>query len=435
MSSFLKKEPVNATALPWLADAAVFEKQKAADWVRALRATGSEQFSQTGLPTTAWEGWRHTSLRLLENAGFHYSTDAVKFDTQKIPPPLLKNSSRIVLVNGQYQPHLSGVPEGVIVMSLMEAVEKKIEGLDECLVSIGDLQSAPFKALNTAYVRDGIFLKVNGNVEVARPVEILFYNIGTAAPAPAIYPRMLYWLGENSGLTVIERHAGEGVYLANSYAGIMQRSASRLKFYKFEEESNAAFHFSFAALQQQKGSSFEGFSCATGGRVAREEYQNQLIDSGISTSIGGIYLLRGQQNHDFTVLTDHFEPNGKSVQKFRGVVDDQARAVFQGKVRVRRFAQKTDGNQSHHALLLSAKAEASFKPELEIYADDVKCCHGATSGKLDESALFYLRSRGIPETEAKALLIRSFLHETLEQVSFAPARELYEERIRAWLAN
>ena len=435
MNSFLKKAPVNETALPWLAEAVVLTKQKTADWLTALRATGAEQFSQTGLPTMAWEGWQYTNLRPLSDIKFHYSIEAVKFDAQKIPPKILQDSARIVLVNGQYQPSLSDAPEGVTVMSMMEAVTKNLEGLDECLVSVGDLQAAPFKALNTAYLRDGIFLKVNGNTEVARPIEILFYNIESAGAAPAIYPRMFYWLGENSALTILERHAGEGVYLANSYTGIMQRSASRLRLYKFEEESASAFHFSFVANQQQKDSVFEGFSCATGGLVAREEYQNPLIDSGISSSIGGVYLLRDRQNHDFTILTEHFEPNGKSVQQFKGVIDDQARAVFQGKVHVRRFAQKTNGHQSHHALLLSEKAEANFKPELEIYADDVKCAHGATSGRLDDTALFYLRSRGIPADDAKSLLIQSFLNETLEQVSFAPVKEIYRERIRAWLAN
>jgi Fe-S cluster assembly protein SufD len=246
---------------------------------------------------------------------------------------------------------------------------------------------------------------------------------------------MLYWLGENSALTLLERHAGEGVYLSNSYAGMILESASRFKFYKFEEESAAAFHFSFAALRQEKNSVFEGFSYASGSRLCREEYQNQLIDSGILSNIGGIYLLKDQQNHDFTVLMDHFEPNGKSVQHFRGVVDGQARAVFQGKIHVRRAAQKTDGNQSSHALLLSGQAEASFKPELEIYADDVKCGHGATSGQLDEAALFYLQSRGIPAAEAKALLIQSFLNAALEQVSFAPVKEIYMEKIRSWLSQ
>jgi Fe-S cluster assembly protein SufD len=433
--SFMQPAPPEAAALPWLADAAGFEKQPAADWLRALRETGAEQFSRTGLPTRSWEGWQHTSLRLLTGIKFHYSAEAVKFDAKKLPPKLLEDSDRIVLVNGQYQPQLSAVPAGVTVMGLMEAVEKKIEGLEEHLVSVGDLQASPFKALNTAFVRDGIVLKVEGGAEVTRPVEILFYNIGAVDRAPAVYPRMLYWLGENSALTLLERHAGEGVYLSNSYAGTVLESDSRLKFYKLEEESAAAFHFSFVALRQGKDSVFEGFSYASGGALAREEYQNQLIDTGILSNIGGIYLLKNQQSHDFTVLMDHFEPNGKSVQHFRGVVDDQARAVFQGKIHVRRSAQKTDGNQSSHALLLSAQAEASFKPELEIYADDVKCGHGATSGQLDEAALFYLQSRGIPAAEAKALLIESFLNATLEQLSFAPVKEIYQERIRSWLSQ
>jgi Fe-S cluster assembly protein SufD len=333
-------------------------------------------------------------------------------------------------VNGQYQPQLSTAPEGVIVMGLMEAVEEKMEGLKEHLVSVGDMGRHPFKALNTAYLRDGLILKVAPHVEVKKPLEILFYNVGEAA---AIYPRMLYWLGENSRLTLLERHTGEGVYFTNSYAATVMEPASSLKFYRFEEESREAYHFSCMQVQQQKDTVFEGFSCATGGKIVREKFQNHLIDSGIYSSVNGVYLIKDQQNHDFTVLMDHFEPGGKSVQHFRGVIDDQARAVFQGKIQVRRSAQKTDGNQSHHALLLSREAEASFKPELEIYADDVKCGHGATSGRLDEAALFYLRSRGIPEDEARGLLIQAFLNQTLEQVSFIPVKELYEERIRSWL--
>ncbi|MCE9508203.1 MAG: Fe-S cluster assembly protein SufD [Alphaproteobacteria bacterium] len=433
--SFMQPAPLAAAALPWLADAAGFEKQPAAGWLKALRETGAEQFSQTGLPTQSWEGWQHTSLRQLASIKFHYSAEAATSDAKKLPPKLLEDSDRIVLVNGQYQPHLSAVPAGVTVMGLMEAVDKKVAGLEEHLVSVGDLQASPFKALNTAFVRDGIVLKVESGAEIARPVEILFYNIGAADRAPAVYPRMLYWLEENSALTLLERHAGEGVYLSNSYTGMVLESASRLKFYKFEEESPAAFHFSLVSVRQGKGSVFEGFSYASGGCLAREEYQNQLIDSGILSSISGIYLLKNHQSHDFTVLMDHFEPNGKSVQHFRGVVDGQARAVFQGKIHVRRSAQKTDGNQSSHALLLSPQAEASFKPELEIYADDVKCGHGATSGHLDEAALFYLQSRGIPAVEAKALLIQSFLNTTLEQLSFAPVKEIYQERIRAWLSQ
>jgi Fe-S cluster assembly protein SufD len=433
-AAFMHQDPTIENALPWLEDVVKLGEQPAADWVRALRHTGVEQFSRSGLPTPKWEGWQHTPLRALTQTYFRYAINPVTFDVKMLPEKLLAESDRIVLVNGKYQQHLSTAPKGVTVMSLMDA-SVQIEGVDAHLVTVGDLRSTPFKALNTAYMHDGVVIKVDNNADIARPLEVLFYNIGDTKTPPAIYPRTLYWLGKNSGLTILERHTGDGVYFANSYNGVALESAARLKLYKFEEESDAAYHFSFTGLQQQKDSSFESFSYATGGRLAREEYQNLLIDSGISSKVSGVYLLKDQQCHDFTVLTDHFEPNGRSVQHFKGVIDDKARSVFQGKIHVRRSAQKTDGNQLSHALLLSEEAEASFKPELEIYADDVKCAHGATSGKLDETALFYLQSRGIPAAEAKSLLIQSFLNETLAQVSFAPVREIYEERIRQWLAR
>ena len=433
-AAFMQQDPALEAALPWLEDVQKLGEQPAAEWVRALRHTGVEQFSRSGLPTPAWEGWQHTSLRPLTQSYFHYSINPIAFDVKKLPEKLLADSDRIVLVNGKYQQHLSTAPKGVTVMSLMDA-SVQIEDIETHLVSVGDLRQAPFKALNTAYLHDGVVVKVDNNAEISRPLEVLFYNIGDGKNPPAIYPRCLYWLGKNSGLTLLERHMGEGLYFSNSYTAVTVESAARLKLYKFEEESGAACHFSFITTQQQKDSSFEGFSYATGGKLAREEYQNLLIDSGISSKVSGVYLLKDQQCHDFTVLTDHFEPNGKSVQHFKGVIDDKARSVFQGKIHVRRSAQKTDGNQLNHALLLSEEAEASFKPELEIYADDVKCSHGATSGKLDETALFYLQSRGIPAAEARSLLIQSFLNETLAQVSFAPVKEIYEERIRQWLAR
>lgn len=435
--SFMQQQPPNALALTFLSDAPALAKTASPAWVRALRLTGFEQFAQTGFPTPAWEGWQHTNLRPLTAQNFRYSTAPVIFDAGKLPAPLLSDSGRVVLVNGQYQPQLSRLPEGVTVMNLMEAAEKNVAGLEEHLVTVGDLSASPFRALNAAYLRDGIVLTVGRGKVVTQPLEILYYTIGAkaGAVAPAAYPRALYWLGENSELTLIERHAGEGVYFANSHASVALENAARLRFYKFEEESLDAFHFSFIALQQKKDSSFEAFSFASGGKVAREEYRNQLIDSGISSMISGVYLLKGQQNHDFTILMDHFEPNGNSVQHLRGVIDDQARSVFQGKILVRRSAQKTDGNQSSHALLLSDQAEASFKPELEIYADDVKCGHGATSGRLDAEALFYLQSRGIPQAQARSLLIQSFLNETLARVTYEPVADICAEKIRSWLAK
>lgn len=422
----------NPAALPWLADAATLAGDGAGAWVQALRATGAESFARVGLPAAGQENWQYTNLRPLAAQPFRYALEAVAFDAAKLPAPLAPNGPRIVLVNGQYQAALSSVPEGVTVSSLMDAATHKLSSVEEYIVRVGDLAEAPFVALNSAYLRDGFVLEVAPGKDVAAPVEVLFYNTGDGA---AIYPRAAYHLGVNSGITLIERHCGEGAYFTNAYLSIVQDQASRCRYYRFMEEAPEAWHISQTALSQDKTSVFEGFSLATGGKLAREEFRLQLLGDNISSSIGGTYLMRGQQSHDFTVLADHFEPDSVSVQHFKGVIDDQARAVFQGKIHVRRSAQKTDGYQSHHALLLSDRAEASAKPELEIYADDVKCSHGATAGQLDAEALFYLRSRGIPEREAKSLIIESFLNEAIEKVADVTVRELYRARIGHWLAG
>jgi Fe-S cluster assembly protein SufD len=420
---FMAPAAQNAEALPWL-DAA--PQTDAPAWMKALRATGAEAFAATGLPTPVWEGWQHTNLRVLSQTKYRYSAAPVKFDAAKLPAPLLEGAQRIVVVNGQYQPYLSDTQPGVTVLSLMDAAMRPV--FEQWIVSVGDLAQLPLKALNTAFLRDGFALKAEG--DAARPVEVLFYNSGDAA---AIYPRVLYWLAPNAGLTVLERHCGEGAYFANLAAEVVLERDARLRFTRLMQDGPEAVHTSHMAVQQHKNSDFEGFSLASGAKTAREEFKIDLIDSVIRTSIKGIYVLKDKQNHDFTVSVTHFEPEGKSGQYFKGVVDDQARAVFQGKIHVRRAAQKADGYQSHHALLLSRQAEACFKPELEIYADDVKCGHGATSGQLDPESLFYLQSRGIPREDAENLLIESFLTEAADGISFAPAREIVRDAVSRWL--
>lgn len=416
----------DAQALLWLEDR---PHEDSVPWMEALRQTGAEAFGTTGFPTPKWEGWQYTNLRGLSSDKFRYSAQLIDADAIRLPKPLLDNAGRVVLVDGQLQQSLCSLPPMVSVMSLHEAAMRKVEGLERYIVSVGDLAGSPFKALNSAYLRDGFVLTVEKGRDVQSPIEVIYYTQKGAAS----HPRVLYRLGENSGLTVIERHMGEGAYFANTHIEIVQEQASRLRFYRFVDESAQAAHFSATVLNAMKDAHFEGFSGVFGGQLTRQEFKMQLLERAIYSSIGGTYVLDGRQSHDFTILADHFEPDGKSVQNFRGVIDDQARAVFQGKIHVRRSAQKTDGYQSHHALLLAQTAEASAKPELEIYADDVKCSHGATSGHLDEGALFYLQSRGIPRDEAKTLLVNSFLAEAIETVTDHDVRELYLARVEAAL--
>lgn len=418
---FMQPATQRPDALPWLGARPM---TPAPDWVRALRDTGAESFAATGLPAPNWEGWQYTNLRLLDPAYFTFPSVNV-IDANLIPPVLVEGSYRVVLVNGQIQTGLSNLPSGAEIIPLLEA-----KGVDEYLVNIGDLSAQPFKALNSAFVRDGFVFRLPKGAELDRPLEVLFYTQDGAAS----YPRVLYQLGENSGAMVIERHMGTGRYFANTHAEIVLAADSRLKLYRFVEEADAACHYSQMSLTLLKNAQFEGFSGSFSGALVRQECRMKLLERGVSCSINGIYLLRGRQSHDFTILADHFEESGHSAQHFKGVIDDQARAIFQGKIHVRRSAQKTDGYQSHHALLLSQDAENSAKPELEIYADDVKCSHGATSGQLDEAALFYLRSRGIPLADARALLIRSFLHQNIEKIQNETVCGLYATRIDQWLS-
>jgi Fe-S cluster assembly protein SufD len=437
--AFLAKSPPQAEALPWLADAAALKTDDAPTlntdgvppWIKALRDTGAECFAANGLPHPKDEGWQYTNLRGLKPGAYHYAQKPAAVAADKLPARL-PGCSRLVVVNGQYQPQLSDTSPEISVLSLMEAAARKTPHLEEALARVGDLAAAPFTALNSAYLRDGFVLSVAPGKEPAAPIEVVFYNSGDGL---AIYPRLLYRLGENSGLTVIERHLGEGVYFTNAYGVIQQDSASRLRFYRLVEESGKSHHISRLSAQMQKSASFEGFSMGVGGGVTRQEFELQLLDTGICSNIGGTYLLKGQESHDFSILADHFEPGGASAQHFRGVLDDQARAVFQGKIHVRRAAQKTDGYQSHHALLLAPTAEASAKPELEIYADDVKCGHGATSGPLDPVALFYLQSRGIEAAEAAALLAEAFLAEDIDKITSVEAREMFHARAARWLSE
>ncbi len=420
---FTLSSAVKPDALPWLEDAKALNTSVPA-WVSALRSTAAESFSQSGLPQPTTEGWQFTNLRALKADDFAYPASAVSVD---LPAPLLADSYRVVVLNGQFRSDLSRLPQKAQVISLMQAAEKG--EYQELLADVGDLASAPFKALNSAYLQDGFVLNVPANHDLDLPVEVLFFNTG----ASASYPRMLYVIGENAGATVFERYEGEGAYFQSAAGMIEQKNASRLRFYRILKDDVTASHMNHMTVRTGKDAVFEGFAAAIGGALLRQDWRMQLINSRISASIAGVYLINGNQNHDITIVADHFEPDCQSVQHFKGVIDDKARSVFQGKIHVHRPAQKTDGYQSHHALLLSDRAEANTKPELEIYADDVKCSHGATAGFLNPDALFYMRSRGIPDAEAKALLIDSFLAETLERVSHDGIRDIFANEISGWL--
>ena len=426
---FMPQQATKPEALAWLENAgAAALPAGAPDWVAALRQTAYESFAVTGLPAANQEGWQFTNLRGLDAAAYRHAAPAAS-DVKNLPAPLLADSYRMVLVNGQYMPGLSTLPTGAKVAPIL-AVESIVPDAREYLLGLGDLALNPFKALTSAHLRDGFAFAMDRGQMLDKPLEVLFWG----EAGHAAYPRVLYWLGENAQATILERFAGEGAAFTSVVTDIVLQQRAHLTYHRLVEEGEKASHFSQTSIHSLKDSHFDAYNGALSGGLQRQGYEFKLLEKSIYSSLAGIYLKDGQQIQDFTVLAGHYDESGVSAQHFKGVVDDQARAVFQGKIHVHRSAQKTDGYQSHHALLLSQNCEANVKPELEIYADDVKCSHGATAGQLDRNALFYLRSRGISDHEARALLIRSFLSESIEKITNAEIRALYDVRIDAWLA-
>lgn len=419
----LHKEDIKHEALNWVENNVVLPNAPA--WMQAMRETGAESFSCSGIPSSVMEDWKYTSLRELNKIGFKYSLEETVIDVVEIPEKLLPNSKRIVVVDGKYNQLLSDRIDGIEITGLDNS---SLADIAQYLVTVGNLEKEPMKALNAAYMNDGIVLNVKRCLKEV--VEILFYNTGDNK---AIYPRNLYWLDNKSSAVIIERYVGDGVYLFNSYTSIVQNQESVLKLYRINEESKKSFHFSSLNIQQHKDSVFDSFVYMEGSSFSRIEYSSDLVDKNAKNTVGGIYLSDGEQMHDFKVLTNHLEPECKSSQYFRGALNASSQVNIRGKVYVAKNAQKTDAYQINKSILLSKNAKINVKPELEIYADDVKCGHGASSGQLDDNALFYMQSRGIEEKESRNLLVGAFLNEALNQITFDEIKDLCESRVMKWL--
>ncbi|HQU04910.1 MAG TPA: Fe-S cluster assembly protein SufD [Acidocella sp.] len=263
----------------------------------------------------------------------------------------------------------------------------------------------------------------------------MLISYANAAEPIAFHPRHRIVLGTNATLTIIEVALGQGVYWHNPVTDITLQEGATLGHYRLQDESAEAFHLATIRADIAEKAAYESFSLVVGGKLSRAEFHTNLNGPNASTHLNAAQLLRGRQHADFTSVVGHKAPNCASRQTVKSVLFDHARGVFQGRIEVAQIAQKTDGYQMNQALLLSPHAEIDIKPELEIFADDVKCSHGATIGALDPEQIFYLRSRGIPEDQARAMLIRAFLTEALEPVTHEAARTFLEDAIETWWAR
>jgi Fe-S cluster assembly protein SufD len=393
-------------------------------WLEHLRSSALERFAHTGFPTTRDEEWKYTSLAALERKAFSAFPDHVAGDAAiaaRVTELALNDAGRppghlLVFHNGLYSAALStrgNLPTGVTLQSLAATLDHAPDALEPYLCDIH--RQTPFGALNTALMSDGAYLRVQRGTVVEEPIHLLFLT--TQAHA-AIYPRNVIVAEQGAQATVIEHYAGiDGTEsFTNAVTQIFTADGAFIEHYKLQQEAPQAFHVAGIHAMQNRGSRFGSHSISLGAALARNDITTAFDAAGCEADFNGLYLAGGRQHVDHHTRIDHNQPHGTSREAYRGILDGAARAVFNGKVLVAAGAQKTSAQQENHNLLLSREAEVDTKPQLEIYADDVKCTHGATVGQLDETQLFYLRSRGIGETRARALLVHAFAHDVVERI-------------------
>jgi Fe-S cluster assembly protein SufD len=407
----------------------------APSWLRALRARGIEAFTAQGFPTTRDEEWRFTPISPIPETAF----------VAGAPLPVRAEdlagltwgdavAAELVFVNGVFVPALSRVsdlPKGLDVGSMREIWAAHPDALSQVLGTLAGVDGAAFTALNTALFEDGAVVRVRKGAIVEAPVHLLFYSSAPGAPG-ATHPRVLVAAEEHSESRVIETFAGPDgqVYLTNAVSEFIVEDRAVVEHSRVQLESTSAFHIGRQQVRTGRESVFVSHNLVLGGGLVRNDIGAVLGGEGGDTTLNGLYVGDGSQLLDTHTTIDHALPHNGSHELYKGILAGKARGVFNGKIVVRQDAQKTDAKQTNKALLLSADAQVNTKPQLEIFADDVKCTHGATVGQLDPEMLFYLRARGIGVDEARGLLIRAFAGDVAARVKFAPLRA----RLEGWLA-
>ncbi len=404
-------------------------------WVERVREGGVSRLRQVGFPTIRDEDWRYTNVRSIERAAFAPAPTQHGLRTDALAALSIAGltSYRAVFVNGRFAADLSelgGLPSGITLTGLADALEHDAEALETVLGSCAPQTVHGFAALNAAYLLDGAYVRFAPNTAAERPIELLFVSTG-ADHALVAQPRNLIVAEQGARGTVIERYValGGARYFTNAVTELVARPGAALEHYKLQEEDESAYHVAGVYVRQERDSRVVSNNVAVGAALARTDIRVSLQAEGAHCDLNGLYLGSGRQHIDNLTRVDHVKPHCSSAEFYKGVLDGRARAVFQGRVVVHADAQHTDAQQENKNLLLSPDAEVDTKPQLEIYADDVKCSHGATVGQLDANALFYLRSRAIDEQTARGLLTYAFAHDVINRLGLAPIRQLLEREL------
>jgi len=400
-------------------------------WLLPLRKAGMARFAEVGFPTLKDEDWRFTNVAPITRLPFQPAFEPTRHGLAAEAVSKLTFAKlathRLVFVNGHYAADLSTPgqpPAGVTIKNLAAALVEDSALVEKHLARLTAGEPNPFAALNVAFFQDGGFIHVPKGLAVEKPVHLLFLSTAKEAGASS-HPRNLVIVEDNGRATVLETYVSlaSAAAFTNAVTELVLGEGAVVEHLKFQDESASAFHVAAIHAQLGRSCNLISHSVATGAKLSRNNIRTALAGEGVECVLNGLYLTRGDQLADHHMIVEHAQPHCNSHEYYNGILDGRSKGVFHGRILVRQPAQKTDAKQTNKNLLLSEDATVDTKPQLEIYADDVKCTHGATIGQLNEESIFYLRSRGLGADTARRMLIHAFAGEIIDRVRCASVRE------------
>ena len=411
-------------------------------WLHDIRQSAITRFEQTGFPTPRMEDWRQTNISSLLDDKFHVTASYLKYIDQKDFSPYGfdgMEKCQIVFINGYLSNQLTNkedLPDAIEIKSIDSLLpEEYPQSLNSGLFEGKRLNTNPFSNLNTAFFRDGVFIHIPDGTIVNSPIHIVYLTLNLEEPVK-IYPRTILLIGKNAQVSIVESYVGDSAipYFTNAVTTIIAGENSTVDHYRIQQETDSAYHLSDTRIELAGNAAFSTHNIMFGGAITRNEITAALNAEGINCTMNGLYMPKGKQHVDNRTLILHEKPHCESHELYKGILRDESKGIFRGRILVQKDAQKTDAKQDSKTLLLSDNAEINAMPQLEIYADDVKCTHGATSGHLEDESIFYLQSRGIPKEAAKGLLTYAFASDVINRIKIETVRQKLDSLLQEYLS-